>query len=131
MIEALRKVRDCVTQVFAKREPGKNFAIAVTPETAVRWLPHPLDWSVLSKVRKRVGKKQVPKESRDRIFPMVAEKPDLGCTSDSISCLNTGWIPCRRLTASGGSRLVLVISSFRLRARSDVSVPSASSGRRG
>jgi len=39
--------------------------------------------------------------------------------------------PALRSTASSGSRSVLAISSFRFRARLDVSIPSASSGQRG
>ena len=39
--------------------------------------------------------------------------------------------PALRSTTSGGFRSVLAVSSFRLRARLDVSIPSASSGQRG
>ena len=39
--------------------------------------------------------------------------------------------PALRSTTSGGSRLVLAVSSFRLRARLDVSIPSTFSGQRG
>src|SRR5437016_11421164 len=41
-----------------------------------------------------------------------------------------GGHPALQSTASGGSRSVLAVSSFRLRARLDVSIPSASSGQR-
>src|SRR5215472_13729392 len=39
--------------------------------------------------------------------------------------------PALRSTASGGFRSVLAVSSFRLRARLDVSIPSSFSGQRG
>jgi len=39
--------------------------------------------------------------------------------------------PAHRSTASGGSRSVLAVSSFRFRARLDVSIPSTFSGQRG
>ncbi len=42
-----------------------------------------------------------------------------------------GGHPALRSTASSGSRSVLAISSFRFRARLDVSIPSAFSGQRG
>src|SRR5207253_11346150 len=42
-----------------------------------------------------------------------------------------GGHPALRSTASGGFRSVLAVSSFRLRARLDVSIPSAFSGQRG
>src|SRR6266542_2608924 len=42
-----------------------------------------------------------------------------------------GGHPALRSTTSGGCRSVLAVSSFRLRARLDVSIPSAFSGQRG
>jgi hypothetical protein len=42
-----------------------------------------------------------------------------------------GGHPALRSTASGGFRSVLAVSSFRLRARLDLSIPSAFSGQRG
>src|SRR5215469_924843 len=42
-----------------------------------------------------------------------------------------GGHPALRRTASGGSRSVLAVSGFRLRARLDLSIPSPSSGQRG
>src|SRR6266849_887405 len=39
--------------------------------------------------------------------------------------------PALRSTASGGFRSVLAVSSFRLRARLDISIPSTFSGQRG
>jgi putative transposase len=46
-----------------------------TPETVVRWhrAGFRLYWTLISKVRSRVGRKRVPKEVRDLIFRMVAE----------------------------------------------------------
>ena len=54
--------------------------IVVTPETVVRWhrAGFRLDWTLISKVRSRVGRKRVSKEVRDLIFHMVAENPTWG-----------------------------------------------------
>src|SRR5580692_5360985 len=45
--------------------------------------------------------------------------------------IHHGGHPALRSTASSGSRSVLAVSSFRFRARLDVSIPSAFSGQRG
>jgi putative transposase len=54
--------------------------LVVTPETVVRWhrAGFRLYWSLLSKVKKQVGRKRLSKEIRDLIFRMVAENPTWG-----------------------------------------------------
>ena len=50
------------------------------PETVVRWhrAGFRLYWSIISKVRKHVGRRRVSKEVREVIFRMVAENPTWG-----------------------------------------------------
>jgi hypothetical protein len=52
----------------------------VTPETVVRWhrAGFRLYWSLISRVRRRVGRKKLSKEVRHLIFRMVAENPTWG-----------------------------------------------------
>src|SRR5450432_2805923 len=52
----------------------KKSLIIVTPATVVRWhrAGFRLYWTLISKVRSRVGRKRVAKEVRDLIFRMVA-----------------------------------------------------------
>ena len=54
--------------------------IIVTPETVIRWhrAGFRLYWSLISRVRRQVGRKMTPKEVRDLIFRMVAENPTWG-----------------------------------------------------
>jgi putative transposase len=58
----------------------KNSLIAVTPETVVGWhrTGFRLYWRLISKVRKPVGRKRLPKDVRDLIFRVVAENPTWG-----------------------------------------------------
>ncbi|HKR32506.1 MAG TPA: hypothetical protein VJT08_18630, partial [Terriglobales bacterium] len=55
----------------------KNSLIVVTPETVVGWhqAGFRFYWRLISRVRKPVGRKQLPKEVRDLIFNMVAQNP--------------------------------------------------------
>jgi putative transposase len=68
--------------VFARRVwPGwKRSLIIVTPETVVRWHRAGFRqyWRFISRVRGRVGRRQIPKEVRDLIFRMVAENATWG-----------------------------------------------------
>ena len=68
--------------VFTQRvwSGWKQSLIIVTPETVVRWhrAGFRLYWRFISKVRRRVGRKQTPQEVRDLIFRMVAENPTWG-----------------------------------------------------
>src|SRR5258707_5900881 len=59
---------------------GKKSLLVVTPETVVRWhrAGFRLYWSLISRVRKRVGRKRLSKEVRELIFRMVAENPTWG-----------------------------------------------------
>src|ERR1700675_4225939 len=54
--------------------------LVVTPETVVRWdrAGFRLYWSLISKVRKQVGRKRLSREVRKLIFRMVAENPTWG-----------------------------------------------------
>jgi putative transposase len=49
--------------------------IVVTPEAVVRWhrAGFRLYWTLISKVRRPIGRRQTPKEARDLIFRMVAQ----------------------------------------------------------
>ena len=55
----------------------KKSLLVVTPETVVRWhrVGFRLYWSLLSRVKKQVGRKRLSKEIRNLIFRMVAENP--------------------------------------------------------
>lgn len=55
----------------------KESLLVVAPETVVRWHREGfrLYWSMISKIRKRVGRSRIPREVRDLIFRMVAENP--------------------------------------------------------
>ena len=73
---------DKIFWVFARRFWGawKQSLLLVSPETVVRWHRgrFRLDWRLISKSRRRVGRQQLPKEVRDLIFQMVAENPTWG-----------------------------------------------------
>ena len=58
----------------------KKSLLVVTPETVVRWhrAGFRLYWSLLSKVRKQVGRKKLSTEVRELIFRMVAENSTWG-----------------------------------------------------
>jgi putative transposase len=58
----------------------KQSLIIVTPETVIRWhrAGFRLYWSLISRVRRQVGRRMTPKEVRDLIFRMVAENPTWG-----------------------------------------------------
>src|SRR5216683_1330607 len=58
----------------------KKSLLVVTPETVVRWhrAGFRLYWSLISKLRKQVGRKRLSKEVRELIFRMVAEDPIWG-----------------------------------------------------
>src|SRR6266699_6257523 len=73
------------------------------------------------------------------LAPPLADRFILGCphrlrpgtSPHALRIPSRDGHPALRSTASGGSRSVLAVSSFRLRARLDVSIPSTSSGQRG
>jgi putative transposase len=66
--------------------------VLVNPETIVRWhrAGFRLYWSLISRARRRVGRKKPSKEVRDLIFQMVAPEPDLGSASHSRGFSNGG-----------------------------------------
>src|SRR5260370_15948278 len=58
----------------------KKSLLVVAPESVVRWhrAGFRLYWSLISKVRKQVGRKRLSREVRELIFRMVAENPTWG-----------------------------------------------------
>lgn len=58
----------------------KHSLMIVTPETVVRWhrAGFRMYWSMISKVRKRAGRKKLSREVRELIFRMVIENPTWG-----------------------------------------------------
>jgi len=54
--------------------------VLVNPETVVRWHRAGFRsyWSLISRARRRVGRKKLSKEVRDLIFQMVAHNPTWG-----------------------------------------------------
>jgi putative transposase len=58
----------------------KRSLIMVTPETVVRWHRAGFRryWSLVSRVRNRVGRKNISKDVQDLIFQMVVENPTWG-----------------------------------------------------
>ena len=58
----------------------KSSLIIVTPETVVRWQRAGFRgyWSLISRVKQRVGRKKLSEEIRDLIFQMVKDNPTWG-----------------------------------------------------
>jgi putative transposase len=58
----------------------KGSLIVVTPDTVVGWhrAGFRFYWKVISRARKQVGRKRLPREVRDLIFRMVIENPTWG-----------------------------------------------------
>ena len=58
----------------------KQALLVVTPETVVRWHRAGFRWywMLISKVRKRLGRRAISQEVRDLIFQMVTENPSWG-----------------------------------------------------
>src|SRR5246500_5995512 len=75
-------VLDKLFWVLARRfwSDWKKSLLVVTPETVVRWhrAGFRLYWTLISRVRRRVGRKKVSKEVRDLFFQMVAENSTWG-----------------------------------------------------
>src|SRR5437588_1017162 len=73
---------DKIFWVFARRFWGawKQSLVLVNPETVVRWhrAGFRLYWSLISKARKQVGRKQLSAEVRELIFRMVRENKTWG-----------------------------------------------------
>ena len=70
---------DKVFWVFARRfwAAWKQSLVLVNPETVVRWhrAGFRLYWSLISRVRKQLGRKKLSTEVRGLILRMVAENP--------------------------------------------------------
>src|SRR6202521_1115149 len=66
--------------------------IVVTPETVVRWhrAGFRLDWKLISKVRKPVGRRQTSKEIQELIFRMVVENSTWGASRVHAELLMLG-----------------------------------------
>ena len=68
--------------VIARRvwSAWKQSILIVTPETVVRWhrTGFCMDWRLISRVRRQVGRRPTPKEVRELIFRMVVENPTWG-----------------------------------------------------
>ena len=79
----------------------KRSLMVVTPETVARWhsAGFRMYWSLISKVRKQVGRKRISKEIRDLIYRMVAENPEWGCSSHSWRAPHA-WLRCFGATIS-------------------------------
>src|SRR5215471_4867020 len=75
-------VLDKLFWVLARRfwSDWKKSLLLAAPETVVRWhrAGFRLYWSMISQIRKRVGRRRIPREVRDLIFRMVAENPTWG-----------------------------------------------------
>lgn len=73
---------DKIFWLFARRFWGawKQSLLLVNPETVVRWhrTGFRLYWSLISKARKRVGRKKLSTDIRELIFRMMAENPTWG-----------------------------------------------------
>src|ERR1700747_987119 len=65
------------------------------------------------------------------VSPSITARYFSSCPSDSILRYSLDGHPALRSTAGSGSSSALAVSSFRLRARLDVCIPSAFSGQRG
>src|SRR6267143_384850 len=68
--------------VIARRvwSAWKESLIIVTPETVVRWhrTGFRMYWRLISRVRRKVGRRSTPREVRELIFRMVADNPTWG-----------------------------------------------------
>ena len=58
----------------------KKSLLVVAPETVVHWhrAGFRLYWSMISKIKKRVARRRIPREVRDLIFRIMAENPTWG-----------------------------------------------------
>jgi putative transposase len=77
--------------------------IIVTPETEVRW--HRVGfrscWKLISRVRSRVGRRQISKEARQLIFRMVRENPTWGAPRIHGELLMLGFAVSERTISRG------------------------------
>jgi transposase InsO family protein len=75
-------VLDKLFWVLARRfwSDWKKSLLVVAPETVVRWhrAVFGMYWSMISKIRKRVGRSRISREVRDLIFRIVTENPTWG-----------------------------------------------------
>src|ERR1700745_461484 len=75
-------VRDKLFWILARRfwSDWKKSLLVVAPETVARWhrAGFRMYWSMISKIRQRVGRRRISRDVRDLIFRMVAENPTWG-----------------------------------------------------
>src|SRR5207244_12592445 len=86
---------DKIFWVFACRFWGawKHYLVLVNPETVVRWhrAGFRTYWSLISRLRKQVGRKPISKEVRDLIFRMIAENQSWGTPGIHGELLLLAW----------------------------------------
>ena len=77
--------------------------ILVTPETVIRWhrTGFRLYWSLISRARKRVGRKPISQEVRNLIFQMIAENPTWGAPRIHGELLMLGFDLSERTISPG------------------------------
>jgi len=75
-------VLDKLFWILARRfwSDWKKSLLVVAPETVARWhrAGFRMYWSMISKIRQRVGRRRISRDVRDLIFRMVAENPTWG-----------------------------------------------------
>ena len=76
----------------------KQDLFLVCPETVTGWprVGFALYWRMISKTRRVIGRKQIPKEVRDLIFRMVVENPTWGAPRIHGELLMLGFDICER-----------------------------------
>jgi len=79
----------------------KKSLLVVTPETVVRWhrAGFRLYWSLISRVKKQIGRKRPAKEIRNLIFRVVAENPTWGAPRIHGELLMLGFNVSERSTS--------------------------------
>src|SRR6201997_502844 len=101
-------VLDKLFWVLARRfwSDWKKSLLVVTPETVVRWhrAGFRLYWSLISKARKRVGRKKLSTDVRELIFRMVAENPTWGAPRIHGELLMLGFDVSERTIYRGMKR---------------------------
>src|SRR5215467_15648812 len=85
----------------------KRSLLVVAPETVVRWhrAGFRLYWGLISRVRRRVGRKTLSKEVRILIFRMVAENPTWGAPRIHGELLKLGFEISERTVSRWVQRL--------------------------
>src|SRR5437016_12262780 len=94
---------DKIFWVFARRFWGawKQSLVLVNPETVVRWhrAGFRLYWSLISKAKKQVGRKQLSAEVRELIFRMVRENKTWAVLGFHVELLFLGSVASVRTSS--------------------------------